>query len=75
MAYEPNPNMGPKRDKTYPSQIAAERPALATRIHCVEPYEEMSPETSIRGTEGEDRVALFNRQLREGHGGRNRGDE
>lgn len=75
MAYEPDPNRGPKRDKTYPSQIAAERPALATRIHCVEDYEEMSPERTVRGSEGEDRVSLFNRQLREGHGGRNRGEE
>jgi hypothetical protein len=71
MAYKPNPH-GPVRDKTYPSQIAAERPALVTRIHCEESPE---PEETLRGGEKEmhtdERVALFNRQLRGGaHGDR-----
>jgi hypothetical protein len=65
MAYEPNP-FGPVRDKTYPSEIAAERPALATRIHCVEDFEERDPRNSIRGNEEDDRCAEFNRQLRKG---------
>ena len=71
MAYKPNPH-GPVRDKTYPSQIAAERPAFVTRIHCEEPVE---PEETLRGGEKaehtSERVALFNRQLRGGaHGDR-----
>lgn len=74
MAYEPNP-FGPVRDKTYPSEVAAQRPALATRIHCVEPFEERDPNNTLMGNESTDRVALFNRQLREGHAGRNSGEE
>lgn len=65
MAYDPNPNRGPIRDKTYPSEVAADRPALVTRIHCVEEADVMSPDETLRG-DGEDRVARLNRQLREG---------
>lgn len=64
MAYKPLES-GNIRDKTYPSQIAAERPALVTRIQCEESGE---PSESIRGREGDDRVAEFNRRLRAGHG-------
>ena len=87
-AYKPNPN-GPVRDRTYPSEIAAQRPALAPRILCEEDYHERreNDEASIRGDHGtlneetyereitEDRVAQFNRALRAGHGWRNAGDE
>jgi hypothetical protein len=73
------------RDRTYPSEIAAQRPLLATRIHCSLPWDEEreAREGTIRGDRGyqeypeqehppgphsgditEDRVALFNRQLR-----------
>jgi hypothetical protein len=81
MAYRPNP-YGNIRDKTYPSEIAAQRPALATRIHCEEsPYVETDRdeameheaairsderEPSIRGSRADDRSAQFNRQLRGG---------
>jgi len=42
------------RDKTYPSEIAAQRPALATRIHCQEPWDEEREmrESTIRGDRG-----------------------
>ena len=67
MAYKPNPH-GNIRDKIYPSQIAAERPALATRIHC---QADPEPEETLRGGEQEmhvsTRVDRFNRQLRGGH--------
>ena len=36
------------RDKAYPSEIAAQRPALTTRIHCTE-YNDDVPENSLRG--------------------------
>jgi hypothetical protein len=74
------------RDKIYPSEIAAQRPAFVTRIHCSVPYDEEreTREDTVRGDQGyreypirtpqapgphngditEDRVALFNRQLR-----------
>lgn len=81
MAYNPRPNSG-DRDKAYPSEIAADRPALATRIQCQEDYQTMSPQNSIRGREPEEpimppampeperesMVARFNRQLCEGIG-------
>ncbi len=35
MAYNPRP-YGNVRDKAYPSEIAAQRPALASRIQCEE---------------------------------------
>lgn len=87
--YNPNPNaFGPRRDRTYPSQIAQDRPALATRFQCETSYSDADAENTLRGVEHdggysmdddsdavESRVALFNRQLREGHGGRNSGDE
>lgn len=66
MAYKPNPN-GPFVDRTYPSQIAAERPALVTRIHC---FETPEPDETLLGGEQEmhtsERVDLFNRHLRTG---------
>lgn len=80
MAYNPRPNSG-DRDKAYPSEIAADRPALATRIQCQEDYQTMSPQNSIRGREPEEPMFAapepparesmcerFNRQLREGIG-------
>jgi hypothetical protein len=80
MAFDPNPNRGPVRDKTYPSEVAGARPTLATRIHCAEDYDEMDPRNTLRGVEPrerpvpyeppepetEDQVARFNRRLREG---------
>ena len=85
MAYRPT-NFGPVRDKTYPSEIAAQRPALATRIQCEETREddapdhgmleaEYSPSRTIRGDRSDDRCAKFNEQLRGGHAGRNDGEE
>jgi len=69
MAYKPNPNSGPSRDKTYPSQIAAERPALVTRIRC---YETPDIDATLRGGEQpmhtESACEKFNRYLRAGHG-------
>lgn len=49
MAYRPS-GAHRRRDKAYPSEIAAMRPMLAPRIHCEEPYEEFDGENSIRGT-------------------------
>jgi hypothetical protein len=61
------------RDVCYPSVIAAERPLLATRLTW---EDERDPDDlASRGSESEDRVARFNRQLREGHAGRNNGEE
>lgn len=85
MAYKPR-EYGLVRDKAYPSEIAAQRPALATRIQCQETEEfhpsdhpdyenESSPSRSIRGDRNDDRCAMFNRALRAGHGFRNDGDE
>lgn len=68
MAYRPNPS-GQVRDKAYPSQIAAERPMCAPRIHC-----EISPDAddTLRGGEHAmhvtERIETFNRHLREGLG-------
>jgi len=55
MAYKINPS-GLIRDKTYPSEIAAQRPLLATRIHCEIPWEEEREmrEGTIRGDRGFD---------------------
>jgi hypothetical protein len=65
MAYKVNPR-GPVRDRTYPSQIAAERPFGATRIHCAEQPDE---EATLLGGEhpmhGDEMVERINRQLRE----------
>lgn len=85
MAYRPE-SFGPVRDKTYVSEIAAQRPALATRIQCSETREddapdhgmlesEYSPSQTIRGDRSQDRVAMFNDALRAGHGWRNQGEE
>lgn len=75
MAYKVIPS-GTTRDCIYTSQIAAERPMCAPRIHC---YEQPEVEESLRGGEqpmhGESACEKFNRQLREGHAGRNAGDE
>jgi len=53
MSYKVNPH-GLIRDKSYPSEIAAQRPLLATRIHCEEDWHERmgSEELSIRGDQG-----------------------
>lgn len=68
MAYKPNIT-GPVRDKIYPSQVAAQRPIMAPRLHCSQDNaEEYSPELSIRGDSSDDRVARFNEQLRSGLG-------
>jgi hypothetical protein len=82
--YNPDPRWGGrKRDVTWPSEIAGARPALVTRIHCDEPYEEMDPRNTLRGRPiepdrpmpfeseeltVENQVARFNRSLREGLG-------
>lgn len=83
--YKTNPgNSGPIRDRTYPSQIAAQRPILAPRIHCFVDYDEHrdTEEDTIRGDRGtmveetgnreitESRVEQFNRALRHGHSDR-----
>lgn len=68
MAYKPAPS-GPVRDKAYPSQIAAERPMMAPRIHCTDIPD---PEDSLRGGEqpmhDDTMVDRFNSQLRSGLG-------
>lgn len=79
MAYDPDPRSSNMRDKAYPSEIASQRPALATRIHCREDYSSMDPRNSLRGVEppeppppmdwtGENMCDRFNRQLRSGLG-------
>jgi hypothetical protein len=69
MAYKPEPASGPVRDKVYPSQIAAERPMMATRIHCAE---QPQIEDTLRGGEQpmhtESACDKFNRELRSGIG-------
>jgi hypothetical protein len=73
MAYKTK-QTGRIRDVCYPSVIAHERPLLATRLTWEE--NEESPDDMVnRGGEGESRLARFNRQLREGHAGRNHGEE
>jgi hypothetical protein len=88
MAYRPRP-YGLVRDKAYPSEIAAQRPALATRIHCEAETSSLSPDSpdhsefegeespskSVRGDKSRDMCDWFNRALRSGHGFRNDGDE
>ena len=85
MAFKVVPH-GVIRDKAYPSQIAAERPLGATRIHCEVDEADDFPygsthlaEEALRGGEQpmhtERMSDRFNRQLREGHGGRNSGEE
>jgi hypothetical protein len=51
--YKPDQH-GMIRDRTYPSEIAAQRPLLATRIHCQPSWEEErdSREDTIRGDQG-----------------------
>lgn len=67
MAKEFNPNPWEHTDvyidRTYPSGVAGARPLLTPRIHC-----EPDVESEQRGSQSDDRVALFNRQLREGLG-------
>lgn len=60
------------RDKTYPSEIAAERPIGKTRIHCPD---DDSEQRMNRGSSSANRVDEFNDGLRSGHGWRNSGDE
>jgi hypothetical protein len=89
MAYKSNPH-GLIRDQLYPSEIAAQRPALAARIHCEErqSYGPIDPvmaremqiahderDSAIRGSLLDDRCRMFNEALRAGHGWRNSGDE
>lgn len=77
MSYKPNGQYGPIRDRTYPSEIAAQRPALATRFHTEAENSFDMTKDSIRGDEGEpdydtgethfpSRCEEFNRRLREG---------
>ena len=85
--YNPNPaGYGRRRDKSYPSEVASQRPAFSTRIDCELGFDEGSPRETLRGRQEEelypplpetpepgleDRVARFNRELRAGHGFRN----
>lgn len=66
---------GNVRDKAYPEEIARQRPALATRIHCHEHYEDVDPGLSVRGQRepgGESPSERFHQQLRGGHSQRER---
>lgn len=54
-----------KRDAAWASQVAAERPALTTRIQC---DEDSGRDEVNQGTDSENRVDIFNRQLRSGIG-------
>jgi hypothetical protein len=73
--YNPNPWLRePFIDRTYPSGVAGARPKFTTRIHCgIDP--ESVVDSEVSGSESDNRVELFNRQLRAGHGFRNEGDE
>lgn len=53
--YKPRQN-GLIRDKIYPSEIAAQRPAFVTRIHCEIGYQEEreAERGTIRGDQGFD---------------------
>lgn len=62
MAYKPNPK-GPIIDKTYPSEIADERPMLATRIHC-----EVEQEEDDTVHEGGSQTDRFHEALNSGRG-------
>jgi len=77
MAYNPNHGVKIKandlsdsstqmRDQCWPSEIAAQRPMCAPRIHC--PASDNEEVSSIRGSLADDRVARFNEQLRSGIG-------
>lgn len=74
MAYQPNP-MGPVHDKAYPSQISAERPMFAPRIHCEVPTD---TNLTLRGgtqpMHTEKMCDRFNHELRAGHAFRNEND-
>lgn len=74
MAYKPL-TYGQVRDKAYPSQIAAERPIAAPRIHCEETPD---PNDSLRGgaqpMHTEAMCDRFNHELRAGHAFRNEND-
>jgi hypothetical protein len=74
MAYKVNPT-GPVRDKIYPSQIAAERPMCAPRIHC---QETPDLDATLRGGEQpmhtESQYERFHHELRSGHAFRNEND-
>jgi hypothetical protein len=62
MAYKPDP-FSPVRDKTYPSEIAAQRPMCAPRIHCEQTYEERRNESNstVRGDQGHTEYPLVPR--------------
>lgn len=47
--YRPDDSASIQRDKSYPSEVARQRPALATRIHCRDDYEARDPMNTIRG--------------------------
>lgn len=65
-----------QRDKMYPSQVASERPLGATRIDCeVEDNAAEGNRGGEHAMHNSERVDTFNRQLREGHAGRNAGEE
>lgn len=76
MAREFNPDPWRREDtyvdRTYPSGVAGARPKLTPRIHC---GVDSDSNDILSGSDADDRVALFNRQLREGHAGRNHGEE
>jgi hypothetical protein len=70
MAYKPNP-YGNVRDKAYPSEIAAQRPLLAPRIHCAEDPSEMDSDKltgrhpkseEMAAMEREDRIRMDERE-------------
>jgi hypothetical protein len=68
--YRPGSGARYVRDKLYPSEIAQQRPALATRIHCHDHYEDSDPALTIRGDHepgGQRPHDRFNEQLRGGH--------
>jgi len=70
MAYRNSPSHSQtERDEAYPSESASRRAKLMTRNFC---NQDMEPD-AVEDTES--RCARFNRQLREGHAGRNSGDE
>lgn len=59
---------GVKRDETYASQIAAERPIGFGRIHCELDAEDADPNNCLMGGEHSEHdseaVSKFNRELR-----------
>ena len=67
---KPGHNAGTFHDQSYPSQIAAERPSLVTRIYCEYDYEYADPVNTVRGgtqpIHNTERVDEFNRELRGG---------